>query len=251
MSPLKVGFVSLGQGPRPDLESLHERLFTAYRFNVVPVWEHILDGLTEAELQAMEADASAPAIRALHHQADADRSVGPPGMSTWFDREALTARLGDAVARLEEQGVALTIVCAAEMLPALDIRSRCPVILPAYAMTGQAEMLARTMPSARIGLIVYGDRQRRQQLEGWRKQPWAADLPIHFSGGGSDLDAIVNDLLPARPDLVFIWAYGAATGPGVAEEISRRLGVPVVSAAMAAVRMTLSFLPADAEQAEP
>lgn len=251
MSPLKIGFVSLGQGPRPDLESLHERLFTAYGLNVVPVWEHILDGLTEAELQSMEAGAEAPAIRALHHGVNADRGIGPPGMNTWFDREALTARLGGAVARLEEQGVALTIVCAAEMLPTLDIRSRHPVIFPAYAMAAQAEMLVRTVPSACIGLIVYGDRQRRQQLEGWRKQPWAVDLSLHFSGGGSDLDAIVRDLSPARPDLVFIWAYGAATGPGVAEEISHRLGVPVVSAAMAAVRLALSFRPADAGQVAP
>lgn len=251
MSPLRIGFVSLGQGPRPDLEALHEHLFAAHGLNVLPVWEHILDGQTETELQGMKAGADAPAIRALHHRADADRRVGPPEMNTWFDREALTVRLGGAVARLEEKGVALTIVCAAEMLPALDICSRCPVIFPAYAMVGQAEMLARTMPSARIGLIVYGDRQRRQQLEGWKKQPWAADLSIYFSGGGSDLDAIVNDLSPARPDLVFIWAYGAATGPGVPEEISRRLGVPVVSAAMSAVRMALSFLPADAGQAAP
>lgn len=245
-SPLKIGFVSLGQGPRPDLESLHERLFAVHGLSIVPVWEHVLDGMTDAELRAMEAAAEMPAIRALHHSGAGKRDVGPPDMNTWFDREALTARLGDAIAQLEEQGVALTIVCAAEMLPALNVRSRRPVIFPAYAMAGQAEMLARTLPEARIGLIVYGDRQRRQQFEGWQTQPWAKVLSIHFSGGGSDVEAIVNDLLPAHPDLVFIWAYGAATGPGVAEDISLRLGVPVVSAAMAAVRLSLSFLPTGA-----
>ena len=247
--PLRIGFVSLGQGPRPDLDALHNRLFAAHGFEIVPVWEHVLDNLTATELQAIEAAAEAPAIRALHHGAGSDRAVGPPGTNTWFDREALTGRLGAATSRLEDKGVTLTIVCAAEMLPALDIRSRLPVIFPAYAMTGQTEMLARTTPAARIGLVVYGDRQRRQQVEGWRSQPWAGELSLHFSGGGSDIDAILGDLAPARPDLVFIWAYGAATGPGAAEQISRRLGVPVVSAAMAAVRMALSFLPAGAEQA--
>lgn len=247
--PLKIGFISLGQGPRPDLEALHHRLFAAHGIDILPVWEHVLDGLTDAGLHAMASADEAPAIRALYH--GVEKSAGAPGLNAWFDREALTGRLGAAIARLEEQDVALTIVCAAEMLPALDVRSRRPVVLPAYAMAGQAEMLARTVPGARIGLIVYGERQRRQQVEGWRAQPWAAGLSLHFSGGGSDVDAIVGDLAPARPDLVFIWAYGAATGPGAAEDISRRLGVPVVSAAMAAVRMALSFLPAGAGQAFP
>ncbi|NSZ66148.1 AroM family protein (plasmid) [Agrobacterium tumefaciens] len=250
-SPLKIGFVSLGQGPRPDLEALHERLFGVHGLNIVPLWDHVLDGVTGAELRTMEAAEGMPAIRALHHSGAGRRDGGPPDLNTWFDREALTARLGDAIARLEERGVALTIVCAAEMLPALNVRSCRPVIFPAYAMAGQAEMLARTLPDARIGLIVYGDRQRHQQLEGWQKQPWAQKLSIYFSGGGSDVEAIVNDLLPVHPDMVFIWAYGAATGPGVAEEISWRLGVPVVSAAMAAVRLSLSFLPARAGQVAP
>ena len=103
MSPLKIGFVSLGQGPRPDLESLHERLFTAYGLNVVPVWEHILDGLTEAVLPPAEEaldlvqDSIAAPTRLettlyTRHESIPFTRIGPAQCATAQGREARTTK---------------------------------------------------------------------------------------------------------------------------------------------------------------
>lgn len=252
-STIRIGFVSLGQGPRPDLEAMHQRLFAARGYWLDSVWAHVLDGLSAGELDALRASDGAPAIRALHSgeghsmpqtgpQNGAQNGGQSPAQSSWFSRDALTARLGAAISAVEAQDVQLTIICAAEMLPAFDVRTKRPVILPAEAMAAQAQMLARTRPDASIGLIVYGDRQRDQQLQGWRDRPFAKDLALHFSGSGGDPDAAVRDLAPCDPDLVLIWAYGAATAQGAPQQISRALRVPVVTASEAAVSVAMMFL---------
>lgn len=156
LRPIRLGFVSLGQGPRPDLEALHQRIFRALGFDLEAVWAHVLDGLDDAACAPLLARDDDPAIRALHGPAGEN---GLPARNSWFCRAALTARLPAVIRLLEDRGVTAIIICAAEMLPELRLRARVPVVLPAEAMVAQAMMLAHTRPEAQLGFIVYGDRR--------------------------------------------------------------------------------------------
>lgn len=237
-SKQRIGCISLGQGPRADLEDLHQRLFAAQGRSVELVWKHVLDGFTATDLNRIAARDGHPAIRSVLQGAD----------PVWLDRDALAALVADAVAELEAAAdVALILICAAEELPTLTIQTRRPVILPARAMVAHAEVLAVTRPAARIGLVTYGDRQREQQRDGWSRYPWAAGLEIGFSGNGGDLAAVAEEFRADPPDLIFVWAYGAGIQPGTAGPamLSRAIGAPVILAAEAAVAMAARLLPAE------
>jgi hypothetical protein len=241
----KIGFVSLGQGPRPDLNDYHHRLLAKAGIDASIVWRHALDGLAESELAAMAAKDSAPAIRTNLRQADCESLLGAGWMARWLDRDSFIPFVQSAVFELEAvEGVDLTIICAAEEFPDGSFRSNRPVIFPSIAMSAHAQLLANTKPQTTIGLLVYGERQRLQQQSGWAAKPWAHSLTLAFCGHGGDLDAAAGELLPHKPDLVLVWAYGAAVGRDRAgpEFLSKKLGVPVISAAAASMAMAVNLL---------
>jgi len=234
--PVRIGCVSLGQGPRPDLDDMHRRLFAGHGRAVEIVWRHVLDDLSPHDIAAIAARDGAPAIRSVLRDAD----------PVWLDRDSLASLVARAVRELEaEADIALTIVCAAEELPTLALRSERPVILPARAMAACAEVLAATRPDAHIGLVTYGTRQREQQLAGWAAYPWAGDLRITLNGNGGDLEAAAAAFLPDAPELIFVWAYGAgirpdSPGPALLSELT---GAPVILASAAAAAVAHMLLP--------
>lgn len=245
-SPLRIGCISLGQGPRPDLEDLHLRLFAALGRQVELVWRHALDGISDADLAVMAARPGEPAIRSVLRSADPEE-IGPLGRgwtSQWLDRDSFAPLVAEAVQGLDAE-VALTIVCAAEVLPTLELSTRHPVVLPSQAMAGYAQILAAARPGAHIALVTYGDRQHRQQRDGWAALPWARQLTISFSPNGGDLDKAAADLAPLSPDLIFVWAYGAGIRPGSPgpDELAERTGAPVILASAAAVNFAHGLLP--------
>ena len=242
----KIGFVSLGQGPRPDLDDYHRRLLAKAGIDAILVWRHALDGLAESELAAMAAKDGNPAIRTNLRQSGCESQLGAGWMARWLDRDSFIPFVQSAVFELEaEEGVDLTIICAAEEFPDGSFRSNRPVILPSIAMSAHAQLLANTRPQATIGLLVYGERQRQQQQAGWVAKPWAHSLTLAFCGHGGDLDAAAEEMLPQKPDLVLVWAYGAGVGTGQSgpQSLSEKLGVPVISAAVASMSMAVNLLP--------
>jgi protein AroM len=250
MSPLpaslRIGCVSLGQGPRPDLEDLHLRLFGALGRKVELVWRHVLDGISDVDLAAMAARPGEPAIRSVLRSADPEE-IGPLGRgwtSAWLDRDSFAPLVARTVHALDPE-VALTIVCAAEVLPTLALSTRHPVVLPSQAMAGYAQILAASRPKAHIALVTYGDRQQRQQRDGWAALPWARALTISFSANGGDLEKAAADLAPLSPELIFVWAYGAGIQPGSPgpDELAARTGAPVILASAAAVNFAHALLP--------
>lgn len=236
VTTIRIGCVTLGQGPRPDLADLHSRLFAAHGRQVEFVWRHALDDLSPDAITAMAARDGRPAIRSVLRDREPE----------WLDRDSFAPLVARAVADIEAgTDAALTIVCAAEELPTLQLVSRRPVILPAKAMAVHAEVLAATRPSAHIGLVTYGERQRGQQLAGWAALPWAREMTIRFSSNGGDLEAAARDFLPEAPDIIFVWAYGAgirpdSPGPALLSELT---GAPVILASAAAVAVAHMLLP--------
>jgi protein AroM len=240
-----IGFVSLGQGPRPDLNDYHRRLLAKAGIEATIVWRHALDGVSESDLAAMAAKDGDPAIRTNLRQTGCESPLGAGWTARWLDRDSFIPFVQSAILELEtEDRVDLTIICAAEEFPDGSFRSNRPVILPSIAMLAYAQVLAYTRPQATIGLLVYGDRQRQQQQTGWATKPWARALTLAFCGHGGDLEAAADELKSQTPDLVLVWAYGAGigTGRGGPDYLSERLGVAVISAAVASISMAANLL---------
>ena len=210
------------------------------------VWRHVLDDMRDADLAAMAVRPGEPAIRSVLRSADPEE-MGPLGRgwtSAWLDRDSFAPLVARAVHALDAE-VALTIVCAAEVLPTLVLSSRHPVVLPSQAMAGYAQILTAARPKAHIALVTYGDRQQSQQRAGWAALPWARELTISFSTNGGDLEKAAVDLAPLSPELIFVWAYGAGIQPGSPgpEELAARTGAPVILASAAAVNFAHALLP--------
>ncbi len=243
----RIGFVSLGQGPRPDLDAVHRRILAALSLDVDIVWRHALDHHAEAVVAPRRAVDGMPAISSNIRQPGTTGPLGEGWTTRWFDRDSFTAPVQACIDDLEAtENVALTVVCAAEEFPDGAFRARRPVVLPAQALAAHAQCVALAKPDAVIGLLVYGDRQRQQQIDGWAAKPWARHLSFVFSGAGRDPARAVADLAPHSPDLVLVWAYGAALGS--AETLCSALGVPVILAATASLSMAAHLIVAPASQ---
>lgn len=240
----RIGFVSLGQGPRPDLDGFHRALLAkAGRRDIDIVWRHALDGMDYQALESMSADRAAPAIRSNIREEGAHGPLGAGWAAKWFGRGSFIAPVQAAIRQLEtDDSVDLTVVCAAEEFPDNSFASTRPVIFPSLALAACAHAVSMTRPSAKVALLVYGDRQRAQQQAGWAAKPWARSLNLVFCGHGGDIEAAGSELALHSPDVVLVWAYGAAVGG--ADALSARLGVPVITAASAAIAMALNLLPA-------
>ena len=240
-----IGFISLGQGPRADLDQLHRRVMRQIGCEARIVWRHALDGLSPEEVGDLVARDGEPAI--FSNIRGATGGLGPLGdgwTSRWLGRDRLIPFVQAAIDDLERnEGVSVTIACAAEEFPAASFQSQRPMIMPAGALAAYAQALAVTKPKATIGLLVYGDRQREQQTQAWTLKPWSGQMTFAFSGNGRDFDAAVADLKPQAPDLVLVWAYGAGVADdGGLAQLSSRLGAPVILPAAAALGLAANLL---------
>lgn len=239
----RIGFISLGQGPRPDLDTFHRTLLASAGRDVEIVWRHALEGIGPDELDSMQARDGAPAIRSNIRESGADGPLGAGWTAKWFDRDSFIRPVQASICELEsDENVDLTVVCAAEEFPEGSFVSKRPVIFPPLALATCAQALSMTKPAAKVALLVYGDRQREQQKAGWAAKPWARRLDLAFCGHGGDIDAAGAELALISPDIVLVWAYGAAVGGG--DVLSARLGVPVITAAAASLAIALNLLPA-------
>jgi len=239
----RIGFISLGQGPRPDLDAFHRELMAKAGRDIGIVWRHALDGLGPDRLDAMSARDGAPAIRSNIRENGARGRLGEGWAAKWFYRDSFIEPVQASIRELETvENIDLTVVCAAEEFPDGSFVSTRPVIFPPLALSSYAHALSMTKPSAKVAMLVYGDRQRDQQKAGWEAKPWARGLDLVFCGHGGDIDAAGAELALLSPDIVLVWAYGAALGGG--DALSARLGVPVITAASASLGMAFHLLPA-------
>lgn len=238
--PVRLGLMSLGQGPRPEYELLHKRLFAGLGLVVEPVSRHVLDELTTNEIEALAATADEPAIHCNLHGAGATPSpLGPDWHARWLGRDRLLPHMQRCIRELEAEGVAATICCVAEPFPEHGLASGRPLVFPADVMLAHAAARAATAPEMTLGLIAHGDRQQTQQRAALARQGWAARINVVF-GAGDSLEESVDDLNRRGAALIQIWAFAAGVGPkdapgrlaGLVERSAAPLLVPAVAAAM-------------------
>jgi hypothetical protein len=199
------------------------------------VARHALDGLSAEQIEALAPAPGEPAIHCHLRTPGATGSrLGPDWTETWVARAATELLVQARIDELEdEHGVGATIYCVAEWYPPGTFRSRRPLILPARNMLAYGQAVAESNPEATIGLLVYGARQRQQQLDTWRWQPWGARLRVEFGElGSAPLDAAAR-LRDRNPDLVFYWGYGVGLAPAhradLIERLEEMLGQPVIT----------------------
>lgn len=244
---VRLGLVSLGQGPRPEYDTLHRRLFAGLGLAIEPVSRHVLDGLSAAEIDALAAVDDEPAIHCnVRGPGERPSPLGPDWHARWLGRDRLLPHLQRCVDELEaDEGVAATICCVAEPFPDHGLRTGRPLIFPADVMLAHAAARAATAPGMTLGLIAHGDRQRTQQRAALARLSWARQVDVVF-GAGDSLEASVDDLNARGAALIQIWAFAAGLGPndppGRLAALVERSAAPVVVPAVAAAMFTRGFL---------
>lgn len=244
---VRLGLISLGQGPRPEYELLHRRLFAELGLAIEPVSRHVLDGVPAAALDALTATPDEPAIHCnLHGPGTTPSPLGPGWHARWLSRDRLLQHVQRCIDTLEaNENVAATICCVAEPFPGHNLRSRRPLILPADVMLAYAAARAATDPEMTLGLITHGDRQRTQQRTLLAQLPWARRVDVAF-GAGDSLEASVDDLNSRGAALIQVWAFAAGLGPkdpsGRLAGLIERSAVPVVVPATVAAMFARGFL---------
>ncbi len=120
MNRPRIGLITLGQGPRPEFERLHHRLFRTLGLEVDIVSRHALDGIENAELQRLEASGGAPAIHSnIRGPGGFASPLGDGWSARWIDRDKLVPLVQTCIDELEEADkVDVTICCVAEAFPA-------------------------------------------------------------------------------------------------------------------------------------
>jgi hypothetical protein len=243
---VRLGLVSLGQGPRPEYDLLHRRLFAGLGLAIEPVSRHVLDGLSASEIAALAADPAEPAIHCnVRGPGTTPSPLGSDWHARWLGRDRLLPHLQRCVDELENAGVAATICCVAEPFPDHGLSTRRPLVFPADVMLAHAAARAATAPGMVLGLIAHGDRQRSQQRAALARLPWAQQVNVVF-GAGDSLEASVDDLNARGAALIQIWAFAAGLGPkdppGRLAGLVERSAAPVVVPAVAAAMFTRGFL---------
>jgi protein AroM len=207
----KLGVVTIGQGPRPDMVALFtEQAPAGTEVTLVGC----LDGLSRAEIDALPP----------RDDADALYSRLPDGSDVMISKQAVIERAPAAAARLKAQGVdAIVFACTGEF-PAGMVDG--PVVMPSRVLNG---MVAGLLPQGRLGLLV----PIRQQVEHLPKKRARPGLEVFAdvltpSAGVDEAVAAAERLKARKPDLVAMDCMSYR--PEAKAAVRRVLGVPVLLA---------------------
>ncbi len=243
----RLGIVTTGQGPRTEYVEFHRRLLASMGVSVEVADRHILDGLTDAELERLAPSGDEPVIHCNVRSPGSKSRLGPGWRDVWITRAASVPRVQACIDDLENQEhVDVTIYCVGEEYPPGTFHSRRPLILPYRVMLAYAESIADSKPNATLGVLVYGPRQRMQQLHTWQRQPWATKLKLEFAELGDTPLKAVEMLRLREPDLVFSWGYGlglpAAHQSDLIDRIEGILGLSLIMPQNVAALFARNFL---------
>lgn len=198
MAALNVHLVTLGNGPRPEYETIFLRELTELGLNPVLTITHILDPLALEAIEALTASDGEPAI--LSRVRDAEGVVANRPLS----RAALVPLIEAAIDDGQDHAD-VTVVCVAEYLPLRQREHR--VILPFTVMVQRLHAL--TNVNEPIALCPYGDRQRDQQIQTWTEDGGFAAKRLRFVLAVNDPDAMIAAIIEegAHHGAVLAFAY--------------------------------------------
>ena len=240
MARKRIGLITVGQGPRPELDRVHRRLFETLGAPVELVARHALDGWDEAALAAIAAGPDDAQIHAfVHGVAEREGLLGPGWVSHWVRQGALNAPIQRCIDRLErEDCVEASIVCVAEDFPPGSFTARQPLAIPYRTMLDHAKALAAARTGATVAMLVNGPRQRAQQETAWNRHDWTRDLRLAFIEISGDPLGAAAKAASLSAALVMVCAYSVGLGPNDPSDLPDRMqeaaGAPVMIPAMAA-----------------
>jgi hypothetical protein len=160
--------------------------------------------------------------------------LGPDWAAAWVERGRSVALVQRCIDELErDERVDATIYCCAEGYPAGSFRAARPLVLPYRVTLSYAQALAESRGGAGVvGLLTHGTRQRKQQEETIRAQPWASRVTFRFETLADEPLGAAERMAGHRPDFVIYWGYGVDLAPGdppdLIARIEEAIGRPVV-----------------------
>lgn len=200
MTQLSLHLVTLGNGPRPEYETIFQRDLEALGFEPSIVSTHILDALSLPEIDLLSAQDGEPAI--LSRVRGVDGTLGNRPLSRAGLVPLIEAAIDD-----RENTVDATVICVAEYLP-LRTRAR-NAILPFTVMVERLHAL--TDDGEPVALCPYGDRQRIQQIQTWTENGGLASERLRFVPAINEPEEMIASILSEKARFGAVLAFAYAT----------------------------------------
>jgi protein AroM len=241
MTARRLGLITTGHGPRPEVIAYHEEAMRAAGLEDVEVIaRHALEGLSDTQIDAMEATPGEIGI-GCHVRAtgaSGERTCGIRHRAVTPGRDKLIPHVQTCLEALEEEEqVDVAILCCAEEYAEGSLKATRPLILPYRSVFERVEQLVAGLKGqARLGLITPSVRHIQQDLRSWRSRPWMQKLQIHVEpliGVGTGVE--VASRLRAKSsafDVAVIWGYSLGLAqkdrPDMIDEMERVLECPLI-----------------------
>lgn len=203
----KLGILTLGQTPRPDIEHLFKT-----RLPGVPVIiEGGLDNMTPSAVDALsKEECDYPLLVVL-----AD------GTTRQISMHRLVPLLESAAYRLSEQGVRIgVLMCAGNFA---DLNSPIPLIYPGRLVPAVAGAM---FPSGRLGIITPNPGQKAPARAAWESRGFEVVITVASPKDPLLLNSKADELRGQKLDLVVLDCMGFC--PDQANEVRRRCGHRVI-----------------------
>lgn len=182
----RVGLLTIGQSPRPDIAAP----FLLLNFDVREAGA--LDGLREEELGPLKSSSSEVAyISKLR-----------TGVTTEISRQALLPLLANKLCRLEREVDVIVVVCTGSFP---ELNSRVPMIYPHMVVSG---LISGLDFFSHLGLIVPNTDQLRYVREKWDTFPGRVSAAASSPYGGDDPSQAAIELSDDGAELIVLDCMG-------------------------------------------
>lgn len=187
-TPRILGVVTIGQTPRPDLETLFAAAAPAAAVRVAGA----LDGCTSTDIEALAVDGRYPLLVRL-----AD------GGTREIPRDHLVPRITAAARRLTDAGASVVVLACAGAFPPLACAV--PLLVPGRIVPAVVRGVAG---GGRVGVVTPNAAQRPFAAAKWRDDGFDVAVAHAAPARHDELDAAVAELAAAGVDLVVLDCMG-------------------------------------------
>lgn len=244
-----LGLIEIGQSPRPDSVAFVRNWMLAAGLELDILERGVLDGMSNAELEALEGPAYAPGGPSPDTRCGGfcrcpgayQENLGAGWKEYWLPRREYNPRIQRCIEELEAAGAKTILVAVGLCYPPDAFVSHVPVVFPWKCVCNYIRALAETIPSPRIGVVNGNGRTRERDMEMWLHNGWARHIEWHF--GLNNGDEAYDQSLRGKLDLAVVQYYSCldlrngkiTPAEGYFPALERKFDCPVVSATSAAL----------------
>lgn len=203
-----LGVVTIGQTPRPDLETLFAAAAPAAEVRVAGA----LDGLAPADIDALAVDGPYPLLVRL-----AD------GRTREVPRDQLLPGITAAARRLTDAGASVVVLSCAGAFP--PVTCAAPFLVPGRIVPAVVRAVAGR---GRVGIVTPNAAQRPFAEAKWRADGFDAAVSHAAPARHDELDAAVAELTAAGAELLVLDCMGHDEADRA--RVAARSGRPTVAA---------------------